>query len=127
MALLFRTYLPNPYAEGATLVHAATLQDEAGVAIPLASLTTVTLTIYNQRTSAIVNARDETDIKNAGPGAVSAGGVLTLTLTPADMAIVDAALPREPRVALIAWTYASGAKAGHGEIIFDVLNLVRVP
>jgi hypothetical protein len=105
----------------------ATIQDQLGVAIPGATLTTCVYTLYAENTVAgvalpIVNTR--TDV-NCKPD-VSAGGVLTLILTPDDMAILDDALEEERHRLLIEWTYDSG-KEGRHEAQIIVSNVAKVP
>jgi len=123
----FRTIIADPIPERATTLITATLKDELGVVIPAAGLTTLTLTIYEKETLAIVNAVTDTNILNTGRGTVGANGLLTLTLDPLDNQIVSTAGPLEERhILLIEFTYGAG-KAGRHEIEVTVRNLALVP
>ncbi len=116
-------------AEQTTLRFTATLQDEAGAAIPSSGVTAMTLTLYNRDSTnkEIINSVSAVNILNAGRGTLHAtSGLLTVTLEPADNAIVDATQDLEWHRALIEGTYAAGAKAFKHEIDFPVRNLNKV-
>ena len=111
----------------------ATIKDETETAIPAASIDTLTLELYDQRThldspgstAAIINGRAGQDILNANGCVVDSSGNLTLTLKPADNVIVNAGQSSERHVALLKWTYAAGLKAGMEEVLLDVVNYAR--
>ncbi len=111
----------------------ATIQDESEAVIPAASLSSLTLLLYDQTTEldspgttgAVINSRNRQNILNANGCTVSTGGLMTLTLTPADNVIVNTGKSSERHVALIEYTYAAGLKAGKEEILVDVYNLSR--
>lgn len=124
--MAFRTTLTAVFAEGKTAKITAVIEDEDGTGIDVANLGTVTLTLFNDRSKAIINSRNQTDIKNAGPGTIDSSGNLTLTLTADDMAILVASNDAERHVAFIEWTYSSGTKSGGFEIAFTVTNLAKV-
>jgi len=113
--------------ERVTRLYTAVIKDEAGVVIPAAQIGTLTLTLYNKKTGAIVNSRTDVNILNANGGAVDASGNLSFLFTPADMAILDTTVQSEIRVGLFEWTYGGGAKEGRHEIEFAVRNLGKVP
>ncbi len=83
--------------------------------------TTVKMTLYDEdraetgTAGAIVNSRLDTDITSS----VTAG-VGDLTLTEADMAILDSAKPSERRALLIYWDYSGGADSGEYTFRFTV-------
>ncbi len=115
--------------EACTALYTATLQDETHTAIPGSSLTTLTLTLYDQASGSILNSRNRQNVLNANNVTVTEAGVLAWTMQPADNAIVNlsvAAGARERHVALFEWTWAAGAKAGKYEVFFDVQNLTKV-
>jgi hypothetical protein len=117
--------------ERATLRLSGTLLDDAGLPIPSAALTTLTLTLYAPEVSGtpIINGRNGTNILNDGVlGVVHASnGTLTLTLTPADGVLMDAGAELELHRALIQWTYGAGGSKGSGhEIEWPVRNLLKV-
>lgn len=116
-------------SEQTTLRLTATLLDETGTAVPSAGLATLTLTLYVRDSTAheIVNSVDAVNILNTGRGTVHAtSGLLTLTLQPADNAIIDSTQDAEWHRALIQGTYSGGAKAFKHEIDFQVRNLTKV-
>lgn len=115
--------------EKCTAVYTATIKDENGVALASASLTTLTLTLYDQASGTIINSRDAQDILNTHNVTVSALGVLVWTMQPADNAIVGTSVAagyRERHVALFQWTWSAGTKAGKYEVLIDVEQLVKV-
>lgn len=115
--------------EGSTCQITATLQDEAGDAIASNDLTTLTLTLYDKKTGAVINSVSDTNILNTGRGSVNGSGVLTLTLTPDDNPIVGSSHGAgniELHIAMLKWTWNEGTKAGHAEILVPVQNLLKV-
>jgi len=113
--------------ERVTRLYTAVIKDEEGAVIPAAQIGTLTLTLYNKKTGAIVNSRTDVNILNANGGTVDASGNLSFLFTPADMAIIDTTLASEIRIGLFEWTYGGGAKEGRHEIEFSVRNLNKVP
>ena len=105
-----------------------TLTEEDGVApIPGGTLTTLTLTLYaDDAAQTIINGRNAQDILNANGGTVNGAGVLTLTLAPADNAILDTDLPYERHIALLQWAWGVG-KQGKFDLVLIVRNLSKVP
>jgi hypothetical protein len=113
----------------------ATIKDEDEAPIPSSALGTLTLMLYDQKTelaspgttTAIINGRNRQNILNANGCAVSTGGVMTMTFSPADNIIVNTGIVRrsERHVALFEYTYAAGLKAGKEEVLIDVYNLSR--
>lgn len=118
--------------ERTTQKFSVTLKDENGVAIPGASLTTCTLTLYSKgvlgapRSAwplAVVNGREDLDVKaNVDPS-----GVLTFIFAPDDNAILDDSLDVEVHGALVEWTYNAGASRGQFEADVPVRNSAKVP
>ena len=129
-----RTILTDIVAEKSTCRITGVLVDEAGVALGSSQLTALTLTLYALiDTLPIINTNTDKNILNANQGTIDADGTFTLTLAPADNAImsgVDSAevtgAINEWHRALIKWTWASGAKAGMYEIDFKVRNVSKV-
>jgi hypothetical protein len=128
-----QTTQPFEAREASSAKLTATIQDESETPIPAASLDTLTLLLYDQltqldspgSTTAVINSRNRQDILNVNGCAISAGGVMTLTLTPADNIIVNTGKSSERHVALIEYTYAAGLKAGKEEVLIDVTNYSR--
>lgn len=128
-----QTTQPFHARESSSAKLTATIKDETETAIPAASLSTLTLLLYDQATelatpgttAAIINSRNRVDILNANGCTVSTGGLLSMTFTPADNVILNANMSSERHVALFEYTYAAGLKAGKEEVLIDVTNLSR--
>ena len=111
----------------------ATIKDETETAIPAASIDSLTLLLYDQRTeldspgstAAVINSRSRQNILNTNGCVVDSTGGLVLTLTPADNVIVNTGESSERHVALFEWTYAAGLKGGKEEVLLDVTNYAR--
>lgn len=86
-----RMVLPELVPEKSTVRYTGTLKDEAGVVIPSAALTMLTLTLYALDAAlTVINTVSAVNILNTGRGTVGAtDGKLTITL-PADGVLVDA-------------------------------------
>ena len=129
-----RTILMDIVAEKSTCRITGALVDEAGVALGSTQLSTLTLTLYALiDTLPIINSNSDKNIKNANQGTIDAGGIFTLTLAPADNAVMSGVDSLETtgalnewHRALIEWSWASGSKAGSHEIDFRVRNVSKV-
>lgn len=126
--------MPEPVVfevnEKTTPTYRATIKDDQDPpqAIPLATLLTLTLTLYvvnADGTTTILNSRSQQNVLNANNVTVDATGHLAYTLQIADTTIANAALPFERHIALFEWTWPT-SKAGKHEVIFSVRNLTRV-
>lgn len=105
-----------------------TLLDETGAPVPLAVISTATLTIYarDEAGQPIINTVDDVDIKNVGRGTIHAtSGLLTLTLDSADNSIQNSANDLEWHRLLIEVGY-NGTKFLKYEIDVPVRNLYKV-
>lgn len=123
-----RTKIATLVPERSTSRYTAVIVDDAEVAIPAASLNTLTLTLYVlDADKTIINSVTAVNILNTGRGAVDSNGNLTITLTAADNQIVTATRNTETHVALIEWTYDGGTKYGRHEFEFRVQNMSKVP
>lgn len=107
--------------ERTTSVYSADVQDEDGVAIPGASLSTLTLTLYDQASRQIINGRSAVSVLNANGGTVDSSGNFEMVFDPEDNAFVGTG-DQETHVALFRYTYDSGAKAGQQRVFFTVGN-----
>jgi hypothetical protein len=106
--------------QGTRRVVSMTVSDTDGVVIPLASMTTITLTLSDEKTGAIINSRDAQSILNVNGGAFHAtSGLLSIIFTPADNVLVGTK-PVERHRALVEFTYASGTKADAYPFAIDV-------
>ncbi len=96
--------------EGSTGTYEATLKDEDGVAIQLASLTSLTLSLYDVDSRQIINERDNQDALNANNVTVHAtSGLLTWSVQAADHAVVGTRRLERHR-AVFEYRWNSGAK-----------------
>jgi hypothetical protein len=96
--------------EGESCNVVATPQDMDGSAIAKASLLTLTASLFLESSGASINSRKGQDVLDANGGAVSAAGVLTLRLQPADNVIVGspAVDAYEQHILRIGWTWNDG-------------------
>jgi len=120
-----RFIAPDPVPEGVGWRYSGTLKDEAGVVIPAAAFTALTVKIYVRDT--LTDIQTMTTILNAGRGALHAtSGLLTVTFLPADSDMVDAAAIEEWHIALIEGDY-SGTRKFAREIWWRVVNYQKRP
>lgn len=122
----FQTTITETVPEQVSVRITGVIKDEAGNGVPGANLTTLTLTLYDSSTESIINSRNDSDINGVNGGSVDASGNLVMKLSPADNALIGTG-DSEKHIALIEWTYNSGADTGRAEVIFTVANLKRAP
>lgn len=122
--------LPKEYEilEGSSGQVQGLITEEDGVTvIPVGTLTALTLTLYaDDAAKTIINGRNAQSILGVNGGSVDGLGELTLTLAPADNAILDTDLPFERHIALLQWEWGTGKK-GKFELVLIVRNLAKVP
>lgn len=113
--------------ENTGAVYTATLKDADGTVVPLANLTTITLTLYNVATGAIINSREDQDVKNTNNVTFhSTSGLLTWSIQAADNVMVNSALQDEKHIALFEFVYSGTGTPGKHEVILMVRNLGQV-
>ena len=111
-------------AEGGSALITGTFKDELSVPVPLASIGTVRLWLYDEATDAPINSKTNTDIKNTNGGIIgTTDGNFSLALAPADNPILDSTLRAERHIALIVATYNGGANVVKKELAITVRNL----
>jgi hypothetical protein len=113
-----------PVAEGSTPLYMANFIDTNGNAIPASALNTLTLTICDTLSGAIINNCDDVDILNTGRGAVSDQGLLTIQLLPGDTSMSE--VPGNQQVSrslVMTWTYDGSALIGRHQANFPILAL----
>ena len=121
------TLLSTPVRERTTAFYTTTIVDENDVGVALANIATLTLTYYDAETNAIINSRDDQDVKNTNNVVVAAtGGGVTWTLQPLDTIIIDDRKELERHIALFTWTWNT-VNIGRKEIAFDIENILTVP
>jgi hypothetical protein len=105
-----------------------TVVDEDGVGIPAASLTSLTVTLYNKRDEAIINSVDDIDILNANGGVVDVNGVGSWLMAPADnpILVTTSRAGWEHHIALFEWAWGSGKK-GKQPVKLKICDLKHVP
>ena len=110
-------------------VYTVTLLDETDAAVPLTSISAITLTLYDRHTGGTINSRSAQNIKNANNVTIHAtSGLLTWSMQEADNAIQDSTLPaeiEEEHIALFQWTLSDGKK-GKYERRFYIRQLEKV-
>lgn len=110
--------------ERCSAVYTAVLTDEVGNAVPLASISSLVVSLIDNRSGAVINNRAAQDVKNANGGTVGAtDGSFSLTFAPADNAIVSSPPPLarewEEHIAIFTLKWASS------ELNWSVLVRVR--
>jgi hypothetical protein len=111
--------------EETSATYDATVEDDAGVAIPAASLSSVVLTLYDVATGTIINLRDGQDVLNANNVTISSSGALQWLMQPEDNIVVTSDSVVEHHKALFEFV-ASGRESKH-EVNIYVSNLAKVP
>jgi hypothetical protein len=92
------------------------------------ALTTLTVTLYNDRNNAIINERDGVSILNENGGSVSGSGE-TLSgewkMEELDNVIVQSGVAAENHTAEFEWTYNDGNDTGRHRVYIKVKNFVK--
>src|SRR6185312_7778962 len=102
-------------AAGSTAVYKAQIVDETGAAVPAANLSSLTLSITDTLSGAVVNSASQVSILNTGRGTVDSSGNLVVTLTPQDTALLASTDAQEYRSLTIDFAY-SGGKTGRHQV-----------
>ena len=93
--------------ELSTPVYRSALIDDLGEPVQGALLTTLTLTVLQEYTLAVVNGRDGQNVLNTNGVTIDTDGMLRWGLTVDDTVILNDALRKEMHRALFAWTFDS--------------------
>lgn len=102
-----------------------TMYDNGGSALAKASISAITMTLYNDGDKSIINSRENANVLDATIGTVTSAGVLTLKLTTSDNAMIDSNKEKEVHVIALTWTWTDGAgvsKTGKQEFEYEVFN-----
>lgn len=75
-------------AEGDTPQISFQLVDSTNTGIPLGSINTVLLTVYEKNSQSIVNSKTDINVKNANNGTIDSNGNVVYTMETGDTAIV---------------------------------------
>lgn len=111
--------------EKSTFLYTGTLVDENQVAIPPASLITLTLSLYDDVTGVTINGRNAQNVLNLNNVTLNNAGLLSWDAPMADNPILNALLETEVHIARFEWTYGTGM-GGKKEIAIRVVNLSGV-
>lgn len=100
-----------------------TIVDQAGVGIEPGNMNTLTVTIFDMKTDAVIT--NALNVLNANNGTLASGGAFTYIFSAADNAIqgTDSV---EAHIALFEWTWDSGTKSGNHSVKLMVQNARRV-
>jgi hypothetical protein len=115
--------LPNgPYAEGSSPVITGQLKDVNGIVVPGSRFTSVTLTIIDTASGAVINGVQNVDILNTGRGVIDNQGNLTITLLSSDTSMSEApGVPSVQRSLIV--KFASGPFTGVGRGDFQIVAI----
>jgi hypothetical protein len=107
-ALWTSTGKVEPVQAGESSDIVATFHDMAGGAIVKANLATLTVTLYDRTTYAVINSRSAQSVKDANNGTVATDGTLRLRLGASYHVIVGASVAvcaLEEHVVRLQWTW----------------------
>ena len=111
----------SPVGSGTTPEFTFNLVDGNGNPISGAALQTLTLTIADTLTSAVINAVEQVNILNTGRGTIDSLGNLAITLEAADTALPEMPVPTQvPRSLMIYWTYNGSTSNGWHQCNFFI-------
>lgn len=106
----------TPIAPGTTPALSGQLQDQNGNPVPASSLSSLTLTIVDTVTKAVVNGVQDVNILNQGRGTVDGNGNVVVTPLQADTQLLNAAHAKERRSFVLVWTWNLGVSRGAAEM-----------
>lgn len=117
---------PKVIRQNTTGRYTVTLKDEDDAAIASASINSITMTYYDQKTKRIINSRSAQNVKDANNCTIHAtSGLFTWSIQQGDTVILNEKNADEVHVALITVTYSS-TKVGSHEVLLKVLNVTKV-
>lgn len=111
----------TPVPQLTSAQYAATLQDQSGAGVSAGSLSSLTLTLTDAVSGAIINGRNAQNTLNANNVTVDASGHLVWTMQPADSPIHDATREVENHVATFVVIWSTG-RINH-QVLLAVTNL----
>ena len=112
--------------EQSTFKYTGTLKDSDGNAIGSASLSSATLTLYEEDSGKIVNNRDGQNVLNANNVTISSAGVVTWSGQANDTKIIGNTPVGEVEKHIALFKFVSGSEQLHWEVEIPVRNLGRV-
>ncbi len=108
-----------------TATFTGTLTDASGTVVPSASLTALTLTLYDLNTRSvasgygIINNRNLQNVLNANNVTVNAQGVVTFSMVVADNPCIGTQPQERHRMV---WRWSTSTEVGSATIDVDVIN-----
>jgi len=96
------------------------------VALTKAQILTLTMTLFDKTTEAIINSRNAVSVKDVAGGTLTTAGVLTMKLDPADQVIAGTLSTggKETHVIRFNYTWNDGqSRTGRSEYTYDVEKL----
>jgi hypothetical protein len=100
--------------EATTAVYESQLIDETAMTVPSAELGTLTLTLYDKLTKAIINGRSAQDIFNLNNGIISPSGMMTFTFQLGDTIFINPRFKYEHHIGLFLFTWFDGVQTQVG-------------
>lgn len=124
------TTFENFVKEGTTSKIVATLLDQDDVPVPGDQLTALKLTLYEQKSKAIINNRNDQNVLQQNDVTVDENGILTFKMRVQDNVIVNPRrdVPNEVHVAMFTYGWNDGDFGGVGkhECLITVVNAFGV-
>ena len=107
---------------GASSKFTFTLTDASGVAVPAASVVTLTLSLIDINTDAYIGSWNNRNVKNVNGGTViDGGGTITIQATDNAMVSTDLSVASELHMAVLRFTTAN--ESGSATMIFQVVRV----
>lgn len=125
--------LTETMLEGTTGLYSFALVDENDAGIDGSFLDSLTLTLYDVDSHAVVNGREQQDILNTNDGSLETDPgpplvtTVTLAIQPEDTVMVNDNRLVEYRVLSFRWTWDSGQRVGAHAVQFAIENVLFFP
>lgn len=112
--------------ERSTADYIATLQDTQGNVLAGSAIVSLTLTLYELKSGAIINNRDGQNVLNQNDVTVDENGALLFSLQPDDGVIIDADCEYETHRAEFDCVFNAGAGRSTWDVDFFYRNLSKL-
>lgn len=117
-------FTSNPYSAGETVIYTGYFLDQNDAVVPLSGLSALTLSIADTILGTIVNSVSGVNILNTGRGTVSSAGLVTITLSPSDTALLTSTDVQEGRSLVITFTVSSTGYVGKKQVNFMLQQMI---